>query len=82
MRKNAGLPAAFLFAVLAGCSSSEEAQKPEPPQPSATEMLQKQLNDLKSENALLKDQVARLEQDKRAGAAQSTLFRVKRHEEQ
>ena len=61
----------FLFAMI-GCGSSEEAQKEmSPPPPSATETMQKEMNDLKSQNESLKKQVTKLEQDNRSAIAKA-----------
>jgi len=53
--------------ALSGCGGSEPAVKESeaPPQPSATEILQKEMNDLKTENNVLNKRVVTLEQDKR-----------------
>ena len=40
-----------------------------PPQPSATEMMHKELNDVRAENSALKQQVATLEQENRTATA-------------
>ena len=68
----------FIFTIIictlfVGCSSSEEMQQEEqkPPQPSATEMMQKELNDLRAENGSLKAQIAKLEQDNRASTVRA-----------
>jgi TolA-binding protein len=58
--------------VITGCSSSDEAMKPAPPpEPSATEALQKELADCRSENLGLKQQTARLEQENKAAATRA-----------
>ncbi len=58
--------------VIIGCSSSEEAKKEVlPPPPSVTEAMQKEMNDLKSQNESLKKQVAKLEQDNRTAVAKA-----------
>ncbi len=61
-----------LCVLFAGCGSSEETEKESsPPQLSATEALQKELANLKMENEKLKNQVARLEQEKRTATARA-----------
>jgi len=64
---------AILFSImLIGCSGSEEVKKEiPPPQLSATEAIQKEMNDLKSQNELMKKQVAKLEQDNRSAVAKA-----------
>ncbi len=71
--------AAFLLfggIVFTGCSASDETSKETkapspPPQPSATEMIQKELTGLKMENDSLKATVSKLEQDNRTAVAHS-----------
>ena len=57
--------------LLIGCSASEETAKEStpPPQPSASEMMQKEISTLKTENASLKQQLTKIEQDNRAATA-------------
>jgi TolA-binding protein len=58
--------------LISGCGTTEEAEKEEiPPPPSATELLQQELNGLKTENSVLKKQISTLEQDNRAAVAKS-----------
>jgi TolA-binding protein len=64
--------ASIFLLCLIGCSGSEEAKKEiPPPPPSATETMQKEMNDLKSKNESLKKQVAKLEQDNRTAIAKA-----------
>ncbi len=54
---------------ITGCGTTTTTEKEEPlppPQPSATELMQKQMNELKAENESLKKQVTECEQSKRA----------------
>jgi TolA-binding protein len=63
------LTASFIFS---GCGTTEEAEKEAiPPPPSATELLQQELNGLKTENSVLKKQISTLEQDNREVVAKS-----------
>ena len=57
--------------MLVGCSSSEQIEQTQTRsvEPSATEMMQKEMTGLKTENAALKDQVSKLEQDNRTATA-------------
>lgn len=59
--------------LLIGCSGSEKASKEKtsspPPQANAAEM--KQINDLKTENASLKEQLGKLQQDNRTATARA-----------
>ncbi len=62
--------------MIIGCASSDESSKEsmppaKPAEPSATEMMQKEMGALKSENESLKGQVAKLEQDNRAATARA-----------
>src|SRR5512144_840188 len=67
------LAAASAAMMITGCSSSDQSMAPQPPpQPSASELLQKQLADCHSENAGLKAQEAKLQQDAKASAARAT----------
>jgi TolA-binding protein len=54
-----------------GCASSENTSKEneQPPQPSATEMMKKQITDLQSENISLRSQVEKFQQDNRTANA-------------
>lgn len=63
--------AAFLACtiVLGGCSSSDDMVKNEPLQPGVIEMLQLEVNNLRAENTSLKQQVAKLEEEKRTATA-------------
>ena len=66
------MAAIFLFCLI-GCSGSEETKTEVPlPPPSATETMQKEMNDLKSQNESLKKQVAKLEQDNRTAVARAS----------
>ena len=56
--------------LLWGCGGSKESQQP-PPGQSATELLQKQLSELKRENESLKQQVDKLQQDNRIATARA-----------
>ncbi|MFI5251466.1 MAG: tetratricopeptide repeat protein [Bacteroidota bacterium] len=54
------------YLLIIGCHGSEEAEKSNiPPAPSPAELMQKQLNELKMENAGLKAQVEKVQQDNR-----------------
>jgi len=65
-----GIISAFL--MFAGCHGSDEAEKDNTTAaPSATALMQKQVNDLKAENASLKQQVEKLQQDNRTATAHS-----------
>lgn len=65
-----GIVASFLF--LAGCHGSDEAEKDSTvPAPSATALMQKQVNDLRAENASLKQQIEKLQQENRSATAHS-----------
>jgi TolA-binding protein len=59
--------ASGLFIPGCGTSTTTEKEAPlPPPQPSATELMQKQMNELKVENESLKKQVTECEESKRA----------------
>lgn len=61
-----------LCTLFSGCGSSEETEKDSsPPQLSATEALQKEFTNLKTENEKLKNQVTQLEQEKRSATARA-----------
>ena len=60
--------------MMAGCASSEETAQEKtspPPSPSATEMMQKEMVNLRTENANLRQQISKLEQDNRTLTAHS-----------
>ena len=85
------LSVAILIAAMMifGCASSDEAsmekeEPKQPAQPSATEMMQKEMASLKEENSSLKDQLSKMEQDNRAATARAAemetqLAEVKEH---
>lgn len=60
----------FLFGCGGTIAVEKESELPPPP-PSATEVLQKEMSDLKSENETLKKQISECEQDKRVITARA-----------
>lgn len=64
------VPLILCGVLLWGCGGSKEAQQP-PPGQSATELLQKQLSELRRENESLKQQVDKLQQDNRIATARA-----------
>lgn len=72
---------AFLFVI--GCSGSGESLKetaPPPPQPSATETIQKQVSALKTENDSLKQQLSKLQEYNRGAVARSAELETQLNE--
>lgn len=59
----------FLMTALIGCGGSDEAVEEAPQTPSATEMMQKELSDLRTQNESLNQQVAKCEVEKRTVTA-------------
>jgi TolA-binding protein len=60
--------ASIFLLCLIGCSGSEEAKREIP---GTTELMQNEMNDLKSQNESLKKQIAKLEQDNRTAVARA-----------
>ena len=66
------LAALLLGIILTGCGSSEEAEKEKAAQakiPTATAVMQKQIDDMRADNTAMKSQVEKLQQDNRAATA-------------
>ena len=69
--------------IIIGCSASEEGTKEKaspPPLPSATEMMNKSMADLKLQNDSLKSQIIKLEQDNRAATAHAAEIETRMNE--
>ncbi len=74
------IAAAISVLSWAGCASSEEStdwEKVPPPAPAMAEQLQKSIDSLKGENANLKNQVGKLENEKRTLAARNAELEMK-----
>src|SRR5262245_42663128 len=71
-RKILAFASVLLTLLMAGCAASDESSNNAaavPPPPSATEVMQKEMTDLKNENTSLKGQIAKLQQDNSAATA-------------